>query len=219
MIDLNNAQDLFDDDALFEEIKREGNILIDTKKEKIEGKKERTKSQKELKQLEDANFAKEYQKAGGIQHIICSATMTIDKQGRITPRIAKAEKKQKLRAKTQTGYKKEKEEDLNTVDQLCKVLKFRSKNPKVIDLTSEVRMPATLQEKAIRCAVEEKDLYLYYYLQRKSGQSFIIFTNSITCAKRVASILDFLKVKNYVLHSKMQQKQRLKSLDRFKAAV
>jgi len=80
-------------------------------------------------------------------------------------------------------------------------------------------MPATLQEKAIRCAVEEKDLYLYYYLQRKSGQSFIIFTNSITCAKRVASILDFLKVKNYVLHSKMQQKQRLKSLDRFKAAV
>jgi len=65
-------------------------------------------------------------------------------------------------------------------------------------------MPATLQEKAIRCAVEEKDLYLYYYLQRKSGQSFIIFTNSITCAKRVASILDFLKVKCFVLHSKMQ---------------
>ena len=41
---MNNAQDLFDDDALFEEIKREGNILIDTKKEKTEGKKERTKS-------------------------------------------------------------------------------------------------------------------------------------------------------------------------------
>jgi len=35
----------------------------------------------------------------------------------------------------------------------------------------------------------------------------------------VSSILDFLKVKNYALHSKMQQKQRLKALDRFKAAV
>jgi glycerophosphoryl diester phosphodiesterase len=100
IIDVSNAQDLFDDDALFEEIKREGNIVIETKKEKTEGKKEKTKSQKELKKLEDANFVKEYQKAGGIQHIICSATMTIDKQGRITPRIAKAEKKQKLRAKT-----------------------------------------------------------------------------------------------------------------------
>ena len=80
-------------------------------------------------------------------------------------------------------------------------------------------MPDTLTEKAIRCSIEEKDLYLYYFLQRKAGQSFIIFTNSITCAKRVSSILDFLKVKNYALHSKMQQKQRLKSLDRFKAAV
>jgi len=67
-------------------------------------------------------------------------------------------------------------------------------------------MPATLVEKAIRCAVEEKDLYLYYYLQRKAGQSAIIFANSITCVKRCSSVLDFLKVKNYALHSKMQQK-------------
>lgn len=110
-------------------------------------------------------------------------------------------------------------EDTSTIDELCKILKFRSKNPKIIDLTDEERMPDTLEERAIRCAVEEKDLYLYYYLQRKAGQSAIIFTNSITCAKRVSSILDFLKVKNYALHSKMQQKQRLKSLDRFKAAV
>ena len=84
------------------------------------------------------------------------------------------------------------------------MLKFRSKNPKIIDLTDEERMPDTLQEQAVRCSVEEKDLYMYYYLQRKAGQSAIIFTNSITCAKRVASILDFLKVKNHALHSKMQ---------------
>ena len=111
------------------------------------------------------------------------------------------------------------EEELNTIEELCKVLKFRSKNPKIIDLTEEERMPETLEERAVRCDVEEKDLYLYYYLQRKAGQSAIIFCNSITCAKRVSSILDFLKVKNHALHSKMQQKQRLKSLDRFKAAV
>jgi len=30
-------------------------------------------------------------------------------------------------------------------------LRFRSKNPKVIDLTEEERMPATLKEFAIKC--------------------------------------------------------------------
>lgn len=47
----------------------------------------------------------------------------------------------------------------------------------------------------------------------------IIFCNSITCTMRVSSILSFLKIKNYCLHSKMQQRARLKSLDRFKQAV
>lgn len=56
------------------------------------------------------------------------------------------------------------EEELNTIEELCKVLKFRSKNPKIIDLTEEERMPETLEERAVRCDVEEKDLYLYYYL-------------------------------------------------------
>ena len=49
------------------------------------------------------------------------------------------------------------------------MLKFRSKNPKIIDLTSDERMPDTLEERAIRCSIDEKDLYLYYYLQRKAG--------------------------------------------------
>ena len=101
VIDMDNVRDLFDEDEIFEEVKREGNIVLDNKKEKGDGKKkERNKSSKEMEKLESATFKKEYQKAGGIQHIICSATMTIDKQGRITPRSAKKEKKQKLHAKT-----------------------------------------------------------------------------------------------------------------------
>jgi len=136
--------------------------------------------------------------------------MTIDKQGRLTPRQQKKDKKEKKKkdrrgAKSQAMKDKHApDEELNTIEELCKVLKFRSKNPKIIDLTADERLPDTLVEKAIRCAVEEKDLYLYYYLQRKVGESMIIFTNSITCAKRVSSILDFLKVKNHALHSKMQ---------------
>ena len=80
-------------------------------------------------------------------------------------------------------------------------------------------MPETLVERAIKCSKEEKDLFMYYYLQKKRGQSAIIFCNSITCTKRVARMLEFLNIKSQSLHSKMQQKQRLKALDRFKAAV
>ena len=45
---------------------------------------------------EEEQLAKEYKKMGGIQHIICSATMTIDNTGRITPKKAKKLKKQGL---------------------------------------------------------------------------------------------------------------------------
>jgi ATP-dependent RNA helicase DDX24/MAK5 len=107
----------------------------------------------------------------------------------------------------------------STLDSLCKILRFRSKKPKVIDLTEDERMPETLTEKATRCSKEEKDLYMYYFLSQKKSQSAIIFCNSITCTKRVSSMLDFLKIKNQCLHSKMQQRQRLKALDRFKANV
>lgn len=92
---------------------------------------------------------------GGIQHIICSATLTIDPNGRITPKKAKKQKK--------TAYNKQ--EATNTLEQLCSTLRFRSKNPKVIDLTEEERMPETLQEFALKCEQKEKDLYVYYFLK------------------------------------------------------
>ena len=52
----------------------------------------------------------------------------------------------------------------NTLDELCRVIRFRSRNPKVIDLTEEERMPDTLVEKVVRCKKHEKDLFMYYYL-------------------------------------------------------
>ena len=127
--------------------------------------------------------------------------MTIDNLGRITPRQQKMMKKKGLKI----------EEKESTLDALCKTLKFRSKNPKVIDLTEEnldgtSLMPSTLTEYAVRCKKDEKDLYLYYFLQEKKGESIIIFCNAITATRRLNSLLDFLQIKNYCLHSKMQQK-------------
>jgi len=66
-IDLTGVKDLYDDDAIFEEMKAEGNIFLEedpVKKERVEGeprqKKEKTKSQKEIKRIEEESFAKEY---------------------------------------------------------------------------------------------------------------------------------------------------------------
>ena len=139
--------------------------------------------------------------------------MTIDNTGRITPKKSKKMKKQ--------GVKKV--ETVDTLEQLCKTLRFRSKTPKVIDLTEtdhSQRMPDTLTEKAIRCKPDEKDLYAYYFLRENNDMATIIFCNSITCVRRLTSLLAFFKINNqWPLHSKMQQRQRLKNLDRFKTAV
>lgn len=137
-------------------------------------------------------------KLGGIQHIVASATMTIDNKGRMTPRKQKQDKK-----KQEKGIEENTE---TTLESLCKMLRFRSKMPKVIDLTQhneDGKMPSTLAEHIVRCKNEEKDLYLYYYLMQKKGESVIIFCNAITATRRLNSLLDFLKIKNFVLHSKM----------------
>ena len=60
--------------------------------------------------------------------------MTIDKSGRVTPRGVEKERRLSVKAKVK-GEKKQ--ESISTVEQLCKILKFRSRNPKVIDLTEE----------------------------------------------------------------------------------
>jgi hypothetical protein len=110
-IDFSKVVDLVDEDELLEGIDPMDLVVEldgDDKKNKTKdgeegsdkkGKKgERTlkgkKGQEMLdKQKEDA-FAKEYQRMGGIQHIICSATLTIDVKGRITPKSVKRLKKQ-----------------------------------------------------------------------------------------------------------------------------
>lgn len=44
----------------------------------------------------------------------------------------------------------------------------------------------------------------------------IVFTNSIDCVRRLLSVLKLLQCEPLGLHAQMQQRQRLKNLDRFK---
>ena len=87
-IDYSNVVDLYDENAMLEEIKAE-ELVIDKEEDEEEEVKEDKKKKKKLlnkeqkiKEEED-KFDKEYKQMGGIQHIICSATLSIDNQGRI----------------------------------------------------------------------------------------------------------------------------------------
>lgn len=88
-------------------------------------------------------------------------------------------------------------------------------NPKVVDVTKESGTAGTLTEARILCALEEKDLYLYYFIQQHPGRT-LIFCNSISCVRRLAQLLTLLQCRPLPLHANMMQRQRLKNLDRFR---
>jgi ATP-dependent RNA helicase DDX24/MAK5 len=57
---------------------------------------------------------------------------------------------------------------------------------------------------------------LYYFLTNHAkGSRVLVFVNSIDSVRRLVSVLRELKVKAFALHSNMQQRQRIKSMDRF----
>ncbi|XP_013413231.1 ATP-dependent RNA helicase DDX24 isoform X2 [Lingula anatina] len=88
--------------------------------------------------------------------------------------------------------------------------------PKIIDLTRKTATAERLVETRIPCSTEEKDAYLYYFLHQYLGRT-LVFTNSIDCIRRLASIFTLLKCKPLTLHANMHQRQRLKNLERFAA--
>lgn len=67
----------------------------------------------------------------------------------------------------------------------------------------------------ITCSFDEKDYYVYYFLQKHPGRT-LIFCNSIGCVKRLTTLLGLLGCNPLPLHASMQQRQRLKNLDKFK---
>ena len=65
----------------------------------------------------------------------------------------------------------------------------------------------------IDCLLTEKDVYLYYFLLRYPGRT-LVFLSSIDGIRRLKPLLEILEVNVTVLHSGMQQRARLKGLDR-----
>ncbi len=88
------------------------------------------------------------------------------------------------------------------------------KQPKVFDLTTKAITAVNLTESKIFCALNEKDVYLYYFACKYSGRT-LVFANSIDCVRRLTNLFRLLKKTPLHLHANMDQKQRLKNLEKF----
>jgi len=89
------------------------------------------------------------------------------------------------------------------------------------DAQATAQLPASLKLAQISCTEEEKPAMLYYFCTQYAG-STLVFVNTIAQAKRVAGVLNLLlpRVSEgpacLTLHANMEQRQRLKHLDRFR---
>ena len=79
---------------------------------------------------------------------------------------------------------------------------------------SAVRLPSTLALLQLRCVEAEKAAHLYYFYTQNPGRT-LIFCNAISVVQQLTALLNLLNVPAFPLHGKMQQRQRLKNLDRF----
>ncbi|ODN77156.1 ATP-dependent RNA helicase MAK5 [Cryptococcus amylolentus CBS 6039] len=137
-----------------------------------------------------------------MQTFIFSATLSKDLQ---------------INLKKRGSWKKNgKKKRSSTLEDLVEKLDFRDETPEIIDLSPEGGVVATLRESMIECTKDDKDLYLYYFLLRFPGRS-LIFVNSIDAIRRLLPLLNLLQLPIFPLHSQLQQKQRLKNLERFKS--
>ncbi|KAE9551262.1 hypothetical protein FO519_005519 [Halicephalobus sp. NKZ332] len=116
------------------------------------------------------------------------------------------------------GKKMEKMTKEQKIERLVKIGGLKEKH-KVIDLNPENLTPKSLVETRVNCEdLLDKDTKIYYILKKHSGRT-LIFTNSIDASRRLSNLLKTLQwdPAPMILHAKMQQRARLKHLEKFAA--
>ncbi|KAJ8506075.1 hypothetical protein OPV22_006961 [Ensete ventricosum] len=86
----------------------------------------------------------------------------------------------------------------------------------IIDLTNAAILAHKLEESFLECKEEDKEAYLYYILSVHGQGRTIIFCTSIAALRRISSVLRILGINTLTLHAQMQQRARLKAIDRFR---
>lgn len=91
-------------------------------------------------------------------------------------------------------------------------------NAAIVDLTNASVMADKLEESFIECSEEDKEAYLYYLFSVHGHGQTIVFCTSIAALRRVSSLLRILGINVWTLHAQMQQRARLKAIDRFRGS-
>ncbi|MES1905073.1 MAG: putative ATP-dependent RNA helicase ddx49, partial [Paramarteilia canceri] len=88
---------------------------------------------------------------------------------------------------------------------------------------SKILTVDSLDQKIILCPAYAKDVYFIHildkFLEDNMHQSVMIFSNSCKYTQLLGMICDKINIKNVVLHSGMKQKDRAKSLAKFKSGL
>ncbi|KAL8483259.1 hypothetical protein ACS0TY_026086 [Phlomoides rotata] len=121
-----------------------------------------------------------------------------------------------FRKKLKRGSMQAKKDGLNSIETLSERAGMRP-NTAIVDLTNASILANNLVESIIECKEDEKDAYLYYILSVHGQGRTIVFCTSIAALRRISSLLRILSINIWTLHSEMQQRARLKSIDRFRA--
>ncbi|KAK1411236.1 hypothetical protein QVD17_37783 [Tagetes erecta] len=123
-----------------------------------------------------------------------------------------------FRKKLKRGSVKTKQDgEINSIEALSERAGMRS-NAAIIDLTNASIMANNLEESFIECKEEDKDAYLYYILSVHGQGRTIVFCTSIAALRHLSSLMKILNVNVWTLHAQMQQRARLKAIDRFRGS-
>jgi superfamily II DNA/RNA helicase len=104
----------------------------------------------------------------------------------------------------------------NMVKLARKLLKMPAKPLVLYADVLQRAVSSRVKQYVIKCRHEDKDLFLFFFLRNNPGRS-IVFVNNISVLRRVAALLQRLKLGARAVHASMQQRARLKSLEHFSA--
>lgn len=157
-----------------------------------------------------------------------SATLTflheLPDRLKFNPLAAKKESRtsgaKKSKKKNQTKVNEKNHNKKGKIRQMLTLLGIDKAETSVIDINDDQSFgrPSSeqLTEYRINCMHNEKDLFLYYFLIQNPKKRTIIFCNSKDCLRRLSNVLKYLGITTLKLHSEMDQKKRMVSLEKFR---
>ncbi len=151
-----------------------------------------------------------------MQVVLFSATLTIKDEGRGRRKKTMPNKFKRKLGKDGKEEDEEKEgPGRSMILALAERLPFEGK-PHVVDFSSRLVMAEGIEQYYLECLDEERDYYLYSQLYDFPGR-VLVFVNSVMIVRKLVNILKELNLPVQALHAQKIQRQRLKTLERFRA--